>query len=428
MIASILHTSARAAKRRLKTLRPDRTKAQIGTNASPEHKPRVILVRGLSTSVNGIPVGIERVLRFIDVLSPLCEQIVWLGPRRTYVQAELPPNVRLVELSWSDMHRKSFLLEAGYHLLQQAKIAMHCSAPKNRSDMVILAMGLDMYLMPILAARLLREKAIIKSDGRSSYDALMYFNRGARLISALFGILERACYTCADRILVDCQYIAHAQGFDSYTRKVDIGFYEYVDTALFTKTTELAQRDYDVGFVGRLSPEKGALEFVRSLPLIEEPGYSKALIIGDGPLYSHVSQTVFSDKIQDRVDMPGWIDKRMLPGYLNKIKTLVVPSYFEGLPNIVLEAMACGCIVLAAPVGATPGVISDGDTGFILEGKTPAQIAAGILRVLRNPNLDRISRNAANLIEREYTYEAIVNRWRQILQNLSQRKVTEISA
>ena len=101
--------------------------------------------------------------------------------------------------------------------------------------------------------------------------------------------------------------------------------------------------------------------------------------------------------------------------YLNELKLLVLPSYTEGLPNIMLEAMACGTPVLATPVGAIPDVIKDGETGFIMENNSPERIAENVIRALNDSNLDIIVKNARELVEKDFTYEAAVERYRKIL-------------
>jgi len=92
-----------------------------------------------------------------------------------------------------------------------------------------------------------------------------------------------------------------------------------------------------------------------------------------------------------------------------------LPSYTEGLPNVMLEGMACGTPVLATPVGAIPDVIKDGETGFIMEDNSPACIAENIERALNNPDLERIIENARELVEKEFTYEATVERYKKAL-------------
>ena len=84
-----------------------------------------------------------------------------------------------------------------------------------------------------------------------------------------------------------------------------------------------------------------------------------------------------------------------------------------------LEAMACGTPVLATAVGGIPDVIIDEETGFIMKDNSPECIAKNVIRVLNHPNLEQISRNARALIERQYTYQVAVERYRRVLESLN---------
>lgn len=95
------------------------------------------------------------------------------------------------------------------------------------------------------------------------------------------------------------------------------------------------------------------------------------LIGGDGELKESIAASLQEQGVTARVELPGWISHDDLPRYLNQLRLLVLPSYTEGLPNIMLEAMACGTPVLATPVGAIPDVIIDGRTGFVMDNMTP---------------------------------------------------------
>ena len=80
--------------------------------------------------------------------------------------------------------------------------------------------------------------------------------------------------------------------------------------------------------------------------------------------------------------------------------------------------MACGTPVLATSVGGVPDVISDGVTGFILEDNSPDWIAKNVPKIFDYQNLDKIAKNARKIIEKQYTYEAAVGRYRSILDSL----------
>jgi glycosyltransferase involved in cell wall biosynthesis len=131
-----------------------------------------------------------------------------------------------------------------------------------------------------------------------------------------------------------------------------------------------------------------------------------------------IKASLQEEDLTARIDLPGWISHDDLPTYLNQLRLLVLPSYTEGLPNIMLEAMACGTPVLATPVGAIPDVIIDGKTGFIMENNSPECIAENVTRALNSPDLERIAENGRRFVEENFSFEKTVENWKGILQNI----------
>jgi glycosyltransferase involved in cell wall biosynthesis len=165
-----------------------------------------------------------------------------------------------------------------------------------------------------------------------------------------------------------------------------------------------------------MSDEKGVFNFVKAIPEIVSKQSKLTFILGgSGALYESINIFLNSNKLDDKVKLVGWIAHSDVPDYLNKLKLLVLPSYTEGLPNIVLEAMACGTPVLATPVGAISDIIRDGETGFIMENNSPACIAENVVRALECPDLEKIVLNARELIEKDYKYEVTVEKFKSIL-------------
>lgn len=105
--------------------------------------------------------------------------------------------------------------------------------------------------------------------------------------------------------------------------------------------------------------------------------------------------------------------------YLGRLKLLVLPSFGEGLPKTILEAMACGTPVLATAVGGIADVIKDGETGFILESTSPECIAQGIVKALQRPDLAAVAERARKLVLDEYTLGATQGKWSQALGRIS---------
>jgi glycosyltransferase involved in cell wall biosynthesis len=141
------------------------------------------------------------------------------------------------------------------------------------------------------------------------------------------------------------------------------------------------------------------------------------LIGGDGQLRSDV-ENYLREKNLDNVNLVGWIPHEKLPNYLNQLKLIVLPSYTEGLPNIMLEAMACGTPVLATPVGSMVDVIKDCETGFIMENNSPECITNNVIRALEYPDIDIVAKNAKEFVMKEFTFERTFVTYKKILDRI----------
>ncbi len=378
-------------------------------------KPRVVLVTGWTNPERRSI--LEIVLKLLSIFEPLSSEITWLVTNLTS-EVHLSTKIKLIKMESKYIARDASPLNLiPYYLIYQSKALFAILKLLPKADVFVFAQGSDISFLPMLLVRLARKKVIIRSEGRPSLLVKKYFLNPGKIKIALLRLGETISYSLADRILPENKQLADLYEMHKYDTKISIGS-QYVDTDAFKETKKLTERSYKVGYVGRLIKEKGAREFIKSLPLILKDKRDKAIVIGDGELRDEIEHFLSENNIQSRVDLLGWVENKQMPRYLNDIRMVVVPSDYEGLSNLVLESMACGTPVLATPVGGTPGLIRDGETGFIMEDKSPENIVKNVTRVLGHPNLEQITRNARALIEQEYTYQAAVERYRNIIESL----------
>jgi glycosyltransferase involved in cell wall biosynthesis len=117
--------------------------------------------------------------------------------------------------------------------------------------------------------------------------------------------------------------------------------------------------------------------------------------------------------------MTGWIRHEKVVDYLNELKLFVLPSYSEGLPTIVLEAMACGTPVLATSVGAITDIINEGQTGFLLKSNNPEHIAERVIELSSKLGLlEKVSADAYKYVKKNFSYEKTLNTWQKVFHEL----------
>lgn len=134
--------------------------------------------------------------------------------------------------------------------------------------------------------------------------------------------------------------------------------------------------------VGNLIDLKGHDLAILAMPDLPDV---KLLIIGEGPAESALRRLAHALGVESRVRFIGHVAQADLANYYSAADALVLASEREGMPNVVLECLACGTPVIASRVGGIPEVISNPVAGRLLESREPAQIVAAFHAVTDVP-------------------------------------------
>lgn len=123
--------------------------------------------------------------------------------------------------------------------------------------------------------------------------------------------------------------------------------------------------------VGRLSPQKSIDTIINSLSELKRlHDYSfEFQIIGDGPERKSLEKLVNRLKLENEVKFLGWIDQSHIQPYYEKADLFVLASIYEGMPNVVLEAMSKGLPILGTRIAGTEELVNHGVNGYLFEVK-----------------------------------------------------------
>jgi glycosyltransferase involved in cell wall biosynthesis len=166
-----------------------------------------------------------------------------------------------------------------------------------------------------------------------------------------------------------------------------------------------------VTFSGRFIPRKGInylLEAWREV--IDECSEAKLLLLGDGPLLGEMEHMASTLGIADSVIFRGHV--RQVVDFLRGTDLFVLPSLQEGMPNSLLEAMACGLPVVATRIGGGVDIINSGDNGILVEPGDPKGLASGILNILKDKEQARaIATRGLEVVRESYSLDSIIPRY-----------------
>lgn len=145
----------------------------------------------------------------------------------------------------------------------------------------------------------------------------------------------------------------------------------------------LKPEQFYIGTVGNLRPVKNQVLMLRACrKLCQNYENVRVIIAGTGPLQDELSHYTKELGIQHKVQFLG--ARTDIPDVLNAMDVFVLPSLSEGMPNAVLEAMACGLPVVATRVGGLPEVVEDGETGILTPSQDEAFLESALFNLLHD--------------------------------------------
>ena len=174
-----------------------------------------------------------------------------------------------------------------------------------------------------------------------------------------------------------------------------------------------------VGAAGRLSPEKGFGVLVSAAAAVARDTPDVGFVLfGDGPLRDDLARQITAEGLDGRFLLAGFRDDldRILP-HMNLV---VLPSFTEGLPNVVLEAFAAGVPVVATAVGGTPEVVEDGVNGYLVPAGDPAALARRIRDALDiEERRLAMGERGRDRVRNEFTFEAQSAQYQRLFAGLA---------
>jgi len=353
-------------------------------------------------------------LKFLRVINPLIDTAYIVVGDLRFIRG-FDKKYKPILLSYHLTN--SFFARIFEYLRMQVVASIKLMETVNKVDLVIFFLDGTSLILPILTAKIFGKKVITCITGPTYKSVRAQYGIIGTLIAKMFLVIEVLTLLFADRIATESFNVLSCYPLPAVVKAKVHKAFLFVDMNTFNLKKPIFMRNNLIGYIGRLSAEKGVLNFIEAIPLVlKKKVDTRFIVCGQGSLAYKIRKMIEAKGLKANVELTGWIPHENVPRYLNELKLLVLPSFTEGLPNILLEAMACGTPVLATSVGAIPDIIKDGETGFLLKSNDPEHIAERIVELLNKPeHLEKVSVNAYNYLRKNFSYEKALEAWRRIL-------------
>lgn len=292
---------------------------------------------------------------------------------------------------------------------------------ENKIDLVH-THGVRANLVARLAAR--REGRPVVT---TIHSALRY-DYTSRLEATVAGIISRLTHPLTDRFIAVSEAVQEDLIAGGVSKERIVTIYNGLDFSRFDNAKPAAITRQELGLpldqpvvalIGRLHPVKGHADYFQAARQIlqERPGV-RFLAVGEGPIREELTQMVNDLGIVRQVIFTGYCPD--IKNILNAIDILCLPSLMEGLPLVVMEALYFGKPAVATRVGGIPEIIKDGHNGLLVPPQDATALAAGLLRLLSEPNLRQRLGETGQKQTPDFSIDSMVSRTGALYRTLYQ--------
>ena len=214
---------------------------------------------------------------------------------------------------------------------------------------------------------------------------------------------------------------APSQGLKALSEKTDPFPVQVVpngiNTDLFRPEPERRAKVPTLLSVGRLHAQKNVGYLLNLVAALKNKTEVRALIIGDGPERPGLEATAAALQITDYVQFTGWLAREEVRQAYQSATFLVHASSYEGMSNVILEALASGLPVVASQIPGNTELIQDGANGFLFDpAGDPAQLADRISPLFQDQtNWNRLSTAARATIEKQFSWNHAADLYEKLL-------------
>jgi len=175
-------------------------------------------------------------------------------------------------------------------------------------------------------------------------------------------------------------------------------------------------------FAGRFSQVKNIESLIRAFKMVESQLDAVLLLCGEGELRPRVAKMIRDENLDGRVILGGYV--KNLWGLMKRADVFISVSTYEGHPNAVLEAMACGCPLVLSDIPAHRALL-EGDQAFFVELERPSEIAHAILTCIDRPEVAQRMAKKAKARASSFSVQAVTDQYESVYNQILSHSIQE---
>jgi len=392
----------------------DRTRIRVLRLCSVFEPPRSALVgRGVKfDSIGGMQNHTAELTRALDRRGVVQTVLTTRPPTAPYFQ-RLGDHARVIRLGFPVRRFRQL------YALQAAIIAPILAL---RADVVHVHLGEDLAVLPVgAAAARLNGLPLVLTVHTSLRHTLAVSDLRSAVLKTIGGPIERWGEHSAEAVLVITPRLYRLLLSDGVEENHLYVIPPGVNPSLFEGPFEdpfAGVGKPRVLFVGRLAPQKGVSTLVAAADLLEDPS-AQVLLVGDGPERPKLEREAKRIGVGYRLRFEGFVAHERLPAALAHADLLVLPSIYEELGTVLLEAMQVGLPIVASGTGGIPDVIEDGINGMLVPPGEPEALAHAINHLLADRDFARRLSEGAQERAKDYDWEVLAERILRVYQDVT---------